>query len=169
VPTLREVLARFPDIPVIIEMKVNSAAMGEAMAAVVRAAGAVDRVCAAGFGARALRAARRALPGMASSACQPEARLAVYASMLRCPVRHVAYQAYQLPEWAGRIHVVTPRFVSDSHAAGLAVQVWTVDDRPDMERLLGWGVDALISNRPDLAVTVRDDFVVRSSRTADGV
>jgi glycerophosphoryl diester phosphodiesterase len=29
-----------------------------------------------------------------------------------------------------------------------------VDAEDDMERLLGWGADALISNRPDLAVTV---------------
>ena len=28
-----------------------------------------------------------------------------------------------------------------------------------MERLLAWGVDALISNRPDLAVSVRDRFM----------
>jgi glycerophosphoryl diester phosphodiesterase len=28
-----------------------------------------------------------------------------------------------------------------------------------MQRLLGWGADALISNRPDLAVAVRDAFV----------
>jgi glycerophosphoryl diester phosphodiesterase len=41
------------------------------------------------------------------------------------------------------------------------VQVWTVDEELDMERLLGWGVDGLISNRPDLAVKVRDRFTAR--------
>src|SRR5690348_9563786 len=66
VPTLREVLRRYPDVPLIIEMKVNSAQMGEAVAAEVRGAGAAERVCAAGFGPLAVRAARRALPGMAS-------------------------------------------------------------------------------------------------------
>jgi hypothetical protein len=28
-----------------------------------------------------------------------------------------------------------------------------------MTRLLGWGANALISNRPDLAVAIRDQFV----------
>ena len=39
-----------------------------------------------------------------------------------------------------------------AHDAGLLVKVWTVDDADDMRRLLSWGVDAIISDRPDVAV-----------------
>jgi glycerophosphoryl diester phosphodiesterase len=155
VPSLREVLRRYPDIPIIVEMKVDSAAMGEAVVAEVRAADAVDRVCAAGYGQRSIDAVRAALPRMATSASHAEARLAVYRSLAGWPVRQVPYLTYQVPERAGVIRVVSPRFVRHAHRAGLAVQVWTVDDQADMERLLAWGVDALISNRPDLAVRVR--------------
>ncbi len=70
-----------------------------------------------------------------------------------------------MPEHAGTLRIVSPRFIRHAHRAGLDVQVWTVDEAGDMQRLLAWGADALISNRPDLAVTVRDEFVsVRTIR-----
>jgi glycerophosphoryl diester phosphodiesterase len=168
VPTLRDVFRRYPNIPIIIEMKVNSAEMGQALAAEVRRADAVDRVCAAGFGARALRAARAAIPEMASSAAASEVRLALYRSWVGWPVRGVAWGGYQVPEVASGHRIVSPRFVRHSRSAGLGVQVWTVDTPADMERLLGWGVDALITNRPDLAVRARDSYHERLSSSPEG-
>lgn len=47
-------------------------------------------------------------------------------------------------------------FVDECHAAGVRLGTWTVDDEPTMEKLFGWGVDAVASNRPALAVAVRD-------------
>jgi glycerophosphoryl diester phosphodiesterase len=157
IPTLREVFRRYPNVPIIIEMKVDSAEMGQALADDVRRADAVERVCAAGFGARAVRAVRASIPEMATSACAPEVRLALYRSWVNWPVRRVAYGGYQVPEVAGGHRIVSPRFIRHAHAADLKVQVWTVDERDDMDRLLRWGVDALISNTPDVAVAARDD------------
>jgi glycerophosphoryl diester phosphodiesterase len=159
VPTLRDVLRRFPDVPIIVEMKVDRREMGEAVAAEVVAAAAVDRVCAAGDGSLAVRAARAALPQMASSGCRWDVRLALYRSWLGWSPGRVRYGGYQVPETAGSIRVVSRRFIALAHRDGLEVQVWTVDDEADMQRLLSWGADALISNRPDLAVAVRDRFM----------
>jgi glycerophosphoryl diester phosphodiesterase len=164
IPTLREVLRRFPDVPIIIEMKVDHREMGRAVAAEVLAASAVERVCAASDGSRAVRAAREALPGIAISASRRDVRMALYRSWARWPVRHVEYGGYQVPEMAGLTRVVSPLFIRHAHRAGLEVQVWTVDDEGDMERLLAWDVDALISNRPDTAASVRNRFLsVRQS------
>jgi glycerophosphoryl diester phosphodiesterase len=164
IPTLADVLRRYPDVQLIVEMKVDSAAMGEAVAREVRRAAAAERVCAAGYGARSAAAARAALPEMASSACYSEVRLAVYRTWARFPARRAPYGGYQVPEQAGSLRIVSPRFVRYAHDAGLKVQVWTVDDEPDMQRLLEWGVDALISNRPEQAVRVRDRFMSPAAR-----
>jgi glycerophosphoryl diester phosphodiesterase len=159
VPTLREVLRRYPDTRVIVEMKEDTAALGEAVAREVRDAGAVHRVCAAGYGGRAVCAARAALPAMATSASFEETRRALHRTWCRWPLRRCAWLGYQVPELAGRLRVVSPRFVRYAHEAGLRVQVWTVDSEADMKRLLDWGVDALITNRPDVAVRIRDAWV----------
>lgn len=159
IPTLRDVLARYRDMIIIIEMKEDSAAMGRAVAAEVRAADAVERVCAAGYGQRSLDAARAALPEMATGASRPEAQWALYRSIAGLPVRRAAYNAFQVPETSGWLRIISPRFIRHVHDAGRRIQAWTIDDEPDMRRLLGWGVDGLISNRPDVAVRVRDAFI----------
>jgi glycerophosphoryl diester phosphodiesterase len=158
IPTLREVLLRHRGVPIIVEMKIDSDEMGRRVAGDVQAAGAEATVCAAGYGSASAAAVRRALPHVATSACHAEVRLAVYRSWSGWPVKRPPFGGYQVPEHAGRIRIASPRFIRHAHAAGLEVQVWTVDTEDDMERLLGWGADALISNRPDLAVTVRDAF-----------
>jgi glycerophosphoryl diester phosphodiesterase len=163
VPTLEDVLQRYRGVPTIIEIKVYTAAMGEAVAAVVRRTGTAASVCIAGYGPASARAARAALPGVAASAHKGEVRLALYRCWLRCPVRTAPYHTYQVPERAEAVRIVSPRFVRDAHSCGFKVQVWTVDEEADMRRLLEWGVDGLISNRPDLAVRVRDEFLARAA------
>jgi glycerophosphoryl diester phosphodiesterase len=154
VPALIDVLSRHRDVPIIVELKVNTAEMAQAVIGVVRAADALDRVCLGSFGRTVLRAARASEPSVATSAAREEVRWALYRSWCRWPVARVAYDGYQVPEWSGRTRVVSPRFVADAHRAGLGVQVWTVDTTDDATRLLDWGVDALITDRPDLIVPV---------------
>ena len=154
VPTLAEVLARYRDPRIIIEMKVNTAELAAAVIEVVRQAGAVGRVCLGSSGLRVLRAARAIEPAIATSGAREEVRWALYRSWLRWPVSRVAYGGYQIPELAGHSRVVSARFVEDAHDAGLGVQVWTVDDAESARRLLRWGVDALITDRPDIIVPI---------------
>lgn len=46
-------------------------------------------------------------------------------------------------------------FVKRMHALGLPVYVWTVNEPAVMERLMGLGADAIITDRPDLAMALR--------------
>src|SRR3954466_347801 len=152
VPSLADVLERYRNARIIVEMKANTAALAAATIDVVRRAGAIDRVCLGSFGLRVLRAARALEPAIATSAAREEVRWALYRSWCRWPVSSVAYSGYQVPERSGMTRVVSRRFVDDAHDAGLGVQVWTVDSEEAARRLLGWGVDALITDRPDLIV-----------------
>lgn len=152
VPRLDTVLARHPDTRLIIEMKVNTAEFAAAVVAGVRRANATSRVCLGGFGLRAVRAARALAPEIATSAAREEVRWSLYRSWCHWPRRHAAFGGYQIPEFAGATRVVSPRFVRDAHRCGLAVQVWTVNDEAHARRLLSWGVDALITDRPDVMV-----------------
>jgi glycerophosphoryl diester phosphodiesterase len=154
VPTLAAVLARYRDVRVVVEMKTNRAELAAAAVEAVRRADAIERVCFGAFGLGVLRAARRLEPRIATSAAREEVRWALYRSWCRWPVRAVAYAGYQVPEIAGRTRVVSPLFVEHAHRAELGVQVWTVDTEAAAQRLLGWGVDALITDRPDIIVPI---------------
>ena len=61
-PTLRDVLARYPKTAIIIELKEPGRELATAVVDEVRRAGAIDRVCLGSFSLTALRAARAAAP-----------------------------------------------------------------------------------------------------------
>lgn len=158
IPLFADVLRRYRGIPLLVELKVNEPELAHRVIDLIREAHAVDRVALGSFGMRVLRAARAYEPRVLTGSSKEETRLALYRSWCRIPVRRPPFDAYQVPEVSGRTRVVSPRFVRDAHAAGIAVQVWTVDDPADMTRLLGWGVDGIISDRPDIAVEVVREF-----------
>ena len=154
VPQLRTVLQRYPGARLIVELKTPEAALAQRTIDEIRAAGALDRVALGSFYGRALQAARAYEPRLPTGAAREETRWALYRSCVRWPLGRTRYRELQVPERAGSTVIVTPQFVAHAHRAGLPVRVWTVNDPGDMQRLLDWGVDGLISDRPDLAVAV---------------
>jgi glycerophosphoryl diester phosphodiesterase len=152
VPTLRAVLARYPEHPVIVEMKDDTAALARATVEAVRESGALDRVCLGSFYKGVLRHARRLAPETTSSGARDEVFRAVLGSRIGWLPPFRRYQALQVPELRESIRVVSPGFVRAAHRAGVPVQVWIVDRAEDIRRLLDWGVDAVITDRPDIAV-----------------
>jgi glycerophosphoryl diester phosphodiesterase len=66
--------------------------------------------------------------------------------------------ALQVPETFNGLTVVSPDFIADAHANNLAVHVWTVNEAADMRRLLRWGVDGIMTDRPTLLERVLAKF-----------
>lgn len=154
VPTLREVLRQSDGVRLLIELKLNTPELAIRTIEEIRAAEAVDRVALGSFGWRTLRAARAYEPRIPTGAAREETRWALYRSRVGWPLNRPAYREFQVPEQSGRTRIVSPGFITFAHRAGLAVKVWTVNDPADMRRLLAWGADGLISDRPDLALEI---------------
>jgi glycerophosphoryl diester phosphodiesterase len=146
----------------IIEMKGGEPDLARAVAASIRRAAAVERICVGSFYQPSIDTLRAEHPEIATSASQEEARWMLHRSWVRWPwVRPRPYCEFQVPEHAGRMRVVSPNFLRHVHREGHAVQVWVVNDRADMHRLFDWGVDGIISDVPDLAVAARDAWSQR--------
>lgn len=160
VPTLASVLGAFPGTRVIVELKDEHTALADAVAAVVRQAGAAQRVCLGSFHWRVLRHLRRVAPELTTSASLPEAKGTLVRSWLRWPrLTRAPYRAFQVPPMTGRLPVVTPAFVRQVHRERAVVQVWVVDSPDDVSRLFDMGVDGIVSDRPDLTVPARERWM----------
>jgi glycerophosphoryl diester phosphodiesterase len=154
VPRLREVLARHAAVPIVIELKGRDTRVASAAVALVREMRALGRVCFGGASDHVLRVARASGPEVVTSAAKEEIRWALYRSWVGLNPRPGGYRGFQVPETAECVRVVSPAFIRRMRRAGLPVQVWTVNHAEDMRRLLAWGVQGLITDRPDLAVPI---------------
>jgi glycerophosphoryl diester phosphodiesterase len=56
--------------------------------------------------------------------------------------------------WAPEYVDLTEAAIAEAHALGLRVIPWTVNDAADIARLIGWGVDGICTDRPDIALAV---------------
>lgn len=144
--TLAEVLRALPDARVNVEVKDGRAQ--QAVRRTIREANAEHRVLVAAGDSRN-RALFHDYPGPTSAGAQD--LYAFYALHLTKTTRHYRppVDAFQMPERSGARQVLNPRWIREAHAHNVAIHVWTVDDEADMRRLLDWGVDGIISDRPD--------------------
>jgi len=145
VPTLREVLEALPGVRINIEIKDGRAQEGVWTA--VRDAEAMDRVLFAAGSSRD-RARLRGYP-VPTSAGKEELRIFYLQVWLGLGAYTPEVDALQIPDrWKGQ-QIASEEFVRAAHRRNLAVHVWTVDEVAEMERLLDWGVDGIMTDRPD--------------------
>lgn len=158
IPTIDEVLEAFPASRFTFEVKIGTAQ--EPMFDAIRRHAAEERVVAAGMNWRD-RLLFKDYTGAVSGSTRDVRGFyglhRVYCGRFwtRCA------DVFQVPERQGRLRIVSPRFVGDARAHGIPVHVWTVNEPPDMDRLLDWGVDGLITDRPDLGARVLAERVGR--------
>lgn len=139
-------------------------AFARALIATVRAAGMADRAAIQSFDWRTLAVVRVQAPEIAT----------FYLTTIRGFIDNILSDRRSSP-WTAGLHVsrfngsipsmivaaggaawspyredLTQEVLKEAHALGLKVVPWTVNDPGEMRRLIDWGVDGIISDRPDL-------------------
>jgi glycerophosphoryl diester phosphodiesterase len=170
IPALADVLRIDPRVAFNIELKtfplhpgltVDGATMAAAVLAVADATGTIGRITVQSFDWRGLRHLRRIRPDM---------RLAWLTRATNLPMARVWWGGPDPSDFGGSVpravaaegggiwapeHVdLTEESLAEAHGLGLRVMPWTVNRPGDMRRLIDWGVDGLITDRPDFARTV---------------
>lgn len=156
IPTLIEVFERFPGVRVNIDIKQDSAEGDRRFARLLRDRDWEDRTMVGSFEDQMVARFRAVSEGrVATSASKGEARSFLLHTLFRATRRlRPAYDALQVPEVYRGIRVVSPTSIRLARELDLDTHVWTVDNGADMERLLDWGVDGLMTDRPDILAEI---------------
>ncbi len=138
IPTLEEVLASFaPRIPIFIEIKDVRAS--KPVAELVQRLGFVDRVLIISFYQEALKTVK-----------EISKDFAIGLIVNRRGVNIREYIHLNIDAILPRYDVVTPRFVQEAHAHNIKVYAWTINDPTTALRMIGFGIDGIATDRPDI-------------------
>jgi len=152
IPTLKEFLATFPDVPLNIEIKQDEPAIEAEVFALLDWFDARERTLLAAENASIMARIRAAAPEMITGMST--------ADVVEFLQRRgdISYQppgaALQVPCSLGGFQIVTSEVVTSAHALGIEVHVWVINDESTMEALLDLGVDGLMTDFPALAQAV---------------
>ncbi|MFG2001413.1 glycerophosphodiester phosphodiesterase [Spirillospora sp. NPDC048911] len=154
IPRLEDILGSWPKARVNIDLK-DAPVIGPLAQALHRTK-AWDRVCITSFSTRRLAQMRARLPLFTDrDVCMslgPRGVMALRAKsyggatdkLVRLAATGIA--CAQVPHGLGRVPFVTEAFVAKAHDLGLKVHAWTVNDAADMDRLLDFGIDGIMTD-----------------------
>ena len=146
VPTLGEVLAALPALPLLVEVKEPQAQ--EAVRRVLLEHRAAERCAVASEHDAALDAFREG--PFACAASGREISQLYWAVALGRPLPRVRYQLLSVPIRYRGLPVPTRRFVASARRLGCPVHVWTVNTTAAARRLWDRGVAGIVTNVPDV-------------------
>jgi len=165
VPSLEEVFQKFLQMRYVIEIKLTENPIDEPLCDLIRQYQMQDQVMIASFHDEAMQNFRETCPEVATSASRTEVRNFVllgkiFLSGFVAP-RYQSIQPPYDPAESMNIPIMTERFIREAHAKNMKVEPWTVDDPELMRRYIEWGVDGIITDRPDLMIELLKEMESR--------
>lgn len=155
VPTLEEVFTAFPEMRMTIEIKKTTASMAKPFCDMIREFNMQDKVLVASFHDERMKEFRSECPEVATSSAKDETTVFVLLTKgFLGGFYSPKFFSLQVPEESGGITVMTESFVRAAHARNLAVEPWTINDEETMRTFIEWGVDGIITDRPDIMLEI---------------
>jgi glycerophosphoryl diester phosphodiesterase len=150
IPSFDEVLDALPEQFFTVDLK-DQVAITPLVKSLQRK-GVAERVCIAGAWDGWLAHVRREVPEVTTALGWRSltALLSCARTGLRPPKALATAPFAHVPIKLGRLPIYADRLVAMSHDIGVRVVAWTVDEPVVMRRLLDAGVDAIITDRPDV-------------------
>ena len=167
IPTFDEALDAFPEQCFTVDLK-DQAAIAPLVKSLQRK-GVAERVCIAGAWDGWLAHVRREVPEVTTALGWRSLTALLWCARtgVRPPKALATAPFAHVPVKLGRVPIFVERLVAMSHDIGVRVVTWTVDEPVVMRRLLDAGVDAIITDRPDVLREVlvsRDQWAPMDSR-----
>jgi glycerophosphoryl diester phosphodiesterase len=148
---LDELMQRYPDVPINIEIKGGAAEdaasyerVAETLAAYLNDLGRTEGIMVASFNDAAISRFHELAPEI--DLAPAIAGVAAY-KLANVPPPE-GTKAFQVPIGFEGITVTDQDFVDRAHADGFGVHVWTINDEEEMRMLLGYGVDGIMTAEP---------------------
>lgn len=155
IPSLEEVFQAFPGYRMVIEIKKTERSMAKPFCALIRKYNMQEQVLVASFHDERMAEFRTECPEVATSAARQETtNFVLLSKVFLGGLVSPGYHSLQVPEESSGITVMTPGFVRAAHARNLKVEPWTIDDPQQMRDYIAWGVDGIITDRPDILLEV---------------
>lgn len=150
-PSLRELLQRFPEMKLNIDLKSRDDKLVSTFAAVVREEGAAERICCGAEWDDVAERLHRALPECCHFYPMQALTALVMAAKTGQPLPSDArYCVLDMPLVYKGFRLVDARFVSQMTDINKWVNVWTIDAPEDMRALIADGVGGIMTDRSDL-------------------
>ena len=162
VPTLDELFQNFPQMRYVIEIKLTENPIYQPLCDLIRQHTMQDKVLIASFHDEVMQNFRETCPEVATSASRGEVTTfvllgKVFLSGFVVPQYESIQPPYD-PEESLNIPIMTRRFIREAHAKNIAVEPWTVNDPELLRQYIEWGVDGIITDRPDLMIEVLEEM-----------
>ena len=155
IPTLEEVFLAFPEYRMTIEIKKTERLMAQPFCDLIREYDMQDKILVASFHDERMEEFRQVCPEVATSSARQETTIFVVLSKVFLGRLYSPdFYALQVPEESSDITVMTAQFVRAAHERNLKVEPWTINDPEQMRQYIDWGVDGIITDRPDILLEI---------------